>query len=218
VKMDVASKEMRMEYAAPAVHQQLFSLQFYTLPYETSLPDGAQKEFILFAPATIKTNTRYEYAYWMSDDRVGVYVGTRNTDSVGLGTPLPAGPVKIYRTRSGGVSEEVGEDRLASVAAGEPLRIRVGYAEGLTVARKLLKSETSWTKKKEEQWEVRIRNDRDAEVSVVIQDHFPELWKVLDSSVPFEKSGERSIELPVRIPAGGETVVTYTVQTWRKWR
>jgi len=203
---------------APGEHQQLYNLQFYTLPNETSLPDGAEKEFNLFAPTTIKTSTRYEYAYWKSAEKVGVYINTRNTDSVGLGTPLPAGPVKIYRTRTGGIAEDVGEDRLSAVAVNDPVRIRVGYADGLSVKRTLLKTGTStWTNKKEEQWEVRIRNDRDAETKVVIQDQFPEMWKVVDSSHAYTKASEHAIEIPISIPAESEQVVTYTVRTWRQW-
>ena len=204
---------------APPEHQQIYDLQFYTLPKETSLPDGAEKEFNLFAPTTIKTGTRYEYAYWNSPNRVGVYVGTKNTDSVGLGTPLPAGSVKVYRTRAGGTAEDVGEDRLGAVPVNEPIRIRVGFAEGLSVERKALKSGTSaWTGRREDQWEVRIHNERDAEIPLVIQDQFPGSWKVTDSSNKYVKTGEHSIEIPVTVPAESETVVTYTVQTWREWK
>ncbi len=218
VKMDVAAKEMAVTYER-GEHEQLFNLQFYTLPLETSLPDGAEKEFNLFAPTTIKTSTRYEYSYWKSPTKVGVYVNTKNTDSVGLGTPLPAGPVKIYRTRTGGIAEDVGEDRLSAVAVNEPLRIRVGYAEGLSVQRKLLKAGAStWTNKKEEQWEVRIRNDRDTETKVMIQDQFPEKWKVVESSHAYTKTSEHSLEIAVTIPSETEAVVTYTVRTWREWK
>jgi hypothetical protein len=213
----VVLSEMAADFAPGLVHEQLFELQTYTLPDETSLPDGAEKELNLFPPATIKTSASYEYAWWQDINGVGVYVETVNTDSVGLGVPLPAGPVEIYRMRAGNVPEYVGENRIAATAVNEPARIRVGSAEGLTVNRNLLKTETHSSGKKDETWEVRLKNARDTEVSVKIQDVFQTKWKILSSSHPYNEITKNMIEFPVTVPSDSELVVTYEVRTWKSW-
>jgi hypothetical protein len=224
VKRDVSSSSAgfsaqaeAIAYAAPE-HEQLFDLQVYTLPYMTTLPDGAEKDVNLFPPATIKTTTRYEYAYWQNPSKVGAYVMTMNTDSAGLGTPLPAGWVEIYRFRAGNVPEYVGEDRLAAVAQNGRLRIRVGYAEGLSGERKLLKTETHLSSKIDEQWEIRIHNARDTDVSVSVQDFCQGKWKILNSSHPYNMINDNYFEFPVIVPAEGDTVITYEIRKWQTWK
>ena len=220
IRVDVSSKSMRMGRATEvsSEHQQLFGLQLYTLPLETSLPDGIEKEYSLFAPATIKTRTSYEYAYWKHPSQVGVFARTVNTDSVGLGMPLPSGPVKIYRTREGGAAEYVGEDRLAAVAKNDPLFIRLGFAEGLSVIRTALASEEKWNGRRDDTWEVRIRNDRDSEVRLDVLEQFGEKWKVLEASAPHATVTARLIKFPVTVAAESEYVLTYKLRTQRAWK
>lgn len=226
VKLDVSSKETRftreelsmagqaMAYQAPQ-HEQLFGLQTYALPYETDLTDGVEKEMNLFAPAKIKTSTSYEYAHWQNPNQVGVYVHTVNTDSAGLGVPIPSGPVEIYRRRAGNVAEYVGEDRLRNVDKNDPIRFRVGYAEGLGVERKNLKHEG--TSKVTDQWEVKIHNDRDTDVNVTLQDFWQDKGKVLSASHKWVETSPRSFEIPVTVPAESDVTVTYEVKTWKSW-
>ncbi len=204
--------------AESASHEQLFGLQFYTLPLETSLPNGLEKEFSLFAPATIKTRTSYEYAWWKSPNRIGVFAHTVNSDSVGLGMPLPAGPVKIYRARENGATEYVGEDRLAAVAEKDPILIRVGFAEGVSVSRASLASESKWNGRQDNTREVRIRNDRDTDVKIDVLEQFGEQWKILESSAPYEEIAKHLIKFPVTVPAEKELVLTYRVRTWHAWK
>ena len=217
VLMKVDGMEYRDPAYAPTQHEQLFDLQTYTLPHETDLSDGIEKELTLFPPATIKTATRYEYVYWQSPNKVGVYVSTVNTDSVGLGVPLPAGPVEIHRMRAGNVPEYVGEDRLGAVAEKDRIRFRVGYAEGVTANRAQTKHETDWLGKTEDKFEIRIQNARDVEVTVAVQERFPDKWRMLASSHDYVEIAKNMIEFPVTIPPESETLLTYEVRLARTW-
>lgn len=199
---------------ASAVHEQLFGLQTYAMPFETSLPENVEKELNLFAPTTIKTSSSYEYAWWQSEKKVGVYVETVNTDSSGLGVPLPAGPIEIYRMRAGNVPEYVGEERLSATDVNEPVRIRVGSAEGLVVNRTLLKEATRAWGKRDETWEVRIKNERETDVQIKIQERFQTKWKILASSMPYKEVTKSFIEFPVTIQPDSEVVVTYEKRVW----
>ena len=212
--MAVSMKDVA--YVAPR-HEQLFDLQTYTLPHETELADGIEKEMTLFPPASIKTSTRYEYVYWQNPAKIGTYVSTVNTDSVGLGVPLPAGPVEIYRMRAGNVPEYVGDDRLAAVAEKDPIRFRVGYAEGLTADRKLLKHETDWLGKTEDQYELRLQNARDTEVTVAVLERFPDKWKLLSSSHDYKEITKNLIEFPITIKPESEVLLTYSVKLGKTW-
>jgi hypothetical protein len=228
VRMDVASKEARfaeqaITYSASAIDyipapeiEELYQVKLYSLPLATDLPDGSEKEFALFRPARIKTSTRYEYVYWQNPTRIGVYVNTINTDSVGLGLPLPAGPVKLYRKRAAGIVEYVGEDNFPAVTIGQPIGIRVGLADGIAASRTRTRFEPRGENKRDEDFQIAIRNGRAADVTVAVQERFDAQWKMLSSSHEYTDRGRSFIEFSVPVPADSQVVLTYSVRQWHE--
>ncbi|MBI5058420.1 DUF4139 domain-containing protein [candidate division KSB1 bacterium] len=219
VLVSVDGQAYRDPLAPPSAFvEELFGLKLFTLPVESSLPEGVEQEFTLIQSSPIKTRTNYEYTYWNNPSRIGVYVSTVNTDSAGLGMPLPAGTVSIYRTREGGVSEYVSEYQTAALAKNDPLRIRVGSAEGLSAVRNQLRSEKGLGSRHDDSWEVRLTNDREAAVDMVIQERFNQGWKILAASAEYRQTSDHTIEFPVVVEPQSELVVTYEVREWRAWK
>jgi hypothetical protein len=69
----------------------------------------------------------------------------------------------------------------------------------------------------EESFEIKLRNHKKEEVEVMVYEH-PwrwSQWEIVKKSGPFEKVDQTTLRFPVKIPAGKEKVVTYTVRyTW----
>jgi hypothetical protein len=66
----------------------------------------------------------------------------------------------------------------------------------------------------EEAFEIKVRNHKDQPVEVTIRENLYRWsnWRVLSSSMSYEKKDARTIEFPVKIAKDGEAVVTYRVR------
>jgi hypothetical protein len=66
----------------------------------------------------------------------------------------------------------------------------------------------------EEAFEIKVRNHKEQAVNVIVRENLYRWnkWVLLEQSMPSEKKDARTIEFPVRVPAGGEAVVTYRVR------
>ncbi|MNL73166.1 hypothetical protein D3C87_1985860 [compost metagenome] len=61
-------------------------------------------------------------------------------------------------------------------------------------------------------YEVTLRNHKDEAVTVSVLEHVWGDWKVMAKSHDFNKLSSTEIEFPVKVPANGETKVSYTVR------
>jgi hypothetical protein len=62
-----------------------------------------------------------------------------------------------------------------------------------------------------------VRNHKDEAVEVLVRENLYRWsdWRVLSSSLPYEKRDARTIEIPVKVAKDGEAVLTYRVRyTW----
>ena len=57
-----------------------------------------------------------------------------------------------------------------------------------------------------------LRNHKDTEVAVNVVEHAWGDWQVIAKSHPFVKKSSTELDFPVKVPANGETRVTYTVR------
>lgn len=136
--------------------------------------------------------------------------------------PLPAGTVQLYQADSAGRVQLIGEAANDHTAPGRDLRLQSGDAfdvtaervqtdysqEQLAPARRGLPTRQRVTAA----YRVTIANAKTAAVAVDVREsHFGD-WKIVESSVPAEKLSSTESRFRVNVPAGGETVLTYTVQ------
>ena len=108
-----ARPEMRrgMEYLAKAAmpmadealgfeEKAFFEYHLYTLPRPATLADNEIKQISMFEPATavIEKELRYNAEPGLKD--VNVFIKMKNNEAVGLGMPLPAGRVRVFKADS----------------------------------------------------------------------------------------------------------------------
>lgn len=216
--------------AAPPMPQQRRSGEYhaYELPTTTRISNGATERVPLFVPAeSVKCERSYVVAANESDWQpprpliapppsresevpVVVAVSVQNDEAAGLGQPLPAGRVRVFDGR-----DFLGESRLGHTAAGEELRLELGTVFDLGAERKatgfnLDRSGRSMT----ESFEITLRNAKNADVSVRVIEKLPRWsdWEITSSSVPARRKDARHVEFDVPVPAGGQSVLTYTVR------
>lgn len=217
-----------------------FEYHLYTLQRPTALANHSTKQIELFPTkqgvAVTKTFVYYglapELRYWAAsspnEDRelgtqmnkkVDVYLQVINSEKNGLGLPLPAGRVRVYKTdEADAASEFVGEDLIQHTPKDERVLVRVGSAFDVVGERK----QTDFTVDANghvitETFEIALRNHKKEPVKVIVKENLYRWvnWEITKASDKFEKQDYRTVHFPVEVPAEGEKKVTYSVKyTW----
>ena len=169
----------------------------------------------------------YRYAYYADEpdtDRdlgsdanteVDIYVRFRNDEAHGLGLPLPAGRLRVYkRDPADGALEFVGEDVIDHTPEGEPLLCRLGTAFDLVGDRTQVGFQRGGDEVISETFEIRVRNRKAEPVDVLIRETLYRWrnWEIAACSHEFDAVDSRTIHIPVTVPPGGEQSVQYTVR------
>jgi len=136
--------------------------------------------------------------------------------------PLPGGTVQLYQADSAGRLQLVGEATSAHSAPGRDLRVQSGDAFDVTAERVQTdygqepiapaKRGMPTRQRLTAAFRVTITNAKPAPVTVEVREARFGVWRVVESSVPFEKLSATEVRFRVPLPARGEATLTYTVQ------
>ena len=215
-----------------------FEYHLYTLGRPTTLPNNSTKQIELFDAAG-RVPARKALVYYgapqgfgwggspmtdrefgpASNKQVDVWLEFSNGKQAGLGMPLPAGRIRVsQQDPADGSLEFIGEDTIDHTPKDEDVRVRLGTAFDVVGERRQTDfSIDTRGRVMEEAFEVTLRNHKDQQVEVTIRENLYRWsnWRVLSSSLPFEKVDARTIEIPVKIASDAEAVVSYRVRyTW----
>jgi hypothetical protein len=151
-----------------------------------------------------------------ADKKVGVRIEISNSETNGLGVPLPKGRMRLYRTDSvDGRREFTGENQLDHLPKNELIKLDMGNAFDLVGERKRMDFTVDTTAKKmTESFEIKLRNRKEVpiEIRVIEPLYRSAKWKITAQSLPHTKFDSNTIEFRVPVPADGEAVLTYTVR------
>lgn len=240
--MQVAQSMSRFGGARPPQFEEkaFFEYHLYTLQRTTSIANHSTKQIELF-PTRRNIPVEKVYVYygqpvelrtWTPDSpatdrnlgtqtnkQVDLYLKLQNTEKNGMGLPLPAGRVRVYKKDEADAADEfVGEDVIQHTPKDEQLLVRLGSAFDVVGERKQTNFTLDEAKHElTESIEISLRNHKTTPVNVIVKENlFRWLpWNVTESSDKFEKQDARTVHFPVDVPAGGEKKVTYTVKyTW----
>jgi hypothetical protein len=133
--------------------------------------------------------------------------------------PLPGGVVRLFQADSGGRAQLIGEAAMDHTPAGEDVRLSAGTAFDLTARRvqttystRRDSTKAGWRTLATADYKVTIRNATDSAATVDVREERGGEWSVLQSSVPPEKISSTITRFRVKVPARGESTVTYRVR------
>jgi hypothetical protein len=216
-----------------ASEQRVGEFHLYSLPGRNTLLPGLTTSVALFEPATAKYERNYvvhgDLPFWgflpqqgeESQPPVQVTYTLKRPRKTDFGDrPLPGGVARIYLPDSSGSLQLVGEASLDHTAPGNDVRMDAGTAFDLTAKR----VQTSYATRRDSsaargvhtvattEYRVTLKNATDTVTTIDVQEERAGEWSVLSSSVPAEKVSSTMSRFRVRVPARGETVLTYRLR------
>jgi len=226
---DVVMAASVAKEAAPQMSEEgLFEYHLYTLQRPTTIRNNQTKQVSLLNAAAVAVNKEFRlqgspyYYRGQQGDlgqklKVGVFVEFDNRKKDNLGMPLPKGIVRVYKQDKAGRPQFVGEDRIDHTPENETVRLKLGDAFDVTADRKQtdfrkLGGDGRYNYRFESAYEIKLKNAKDEAVTVTVAEPVPGDWRMLSESHKHTKASAETALWKIKVPAKGETVLTYRVE------
>lgn len=224
------------ESRAPGFQEKtFFEYHLYTLGRPTSIPDNSTKQIELFPTARgvpcektlvyygldarshrFGPNPATDRAYGVqTNNKVDVYLTFRNAQDHNMGMPLPSGRIRVSKLDDADKTLEfIGEDAIDHTPRNEKVVVKLGSAFDIVGERRQVNFAVDASRRTmSEEIEVKLRNQKKEPVTVLVREHLYRWvnWSIAHKTHEYQKEDARTIQFPVRIAAGGEASVRYTV-------
>jgi hypothetical protein len=213
----------------PTLLQQskFFEYHLYHLKHQTSLLNNRTSQIQFVSAFRIPYTKIYTYenssiiSYYVSSQnhRVTVLLKFNNSRKDGIGVPLPAGKILLYKDfhPSGRGELLIGEDAVSDTPVGKKVKVKVGNAFELSAAEKQLSYKIVVPEPGgvyEKKIEVILKNRKKIPVRIrVVQDLPPNIsWKIVQSSDSYHKISSSSFDFSPEVQAGGKAKIIYTIR------
>ncbi len=224
----MAGVQRAMAVAEDMAQEEVGEARLYTLPGRVTLQPGRTTTAALFEAVAAPVERQYVVrgrVSWVGPvpqtgdegtQPVEVHYLLRRERRTDLGDrPLPEGTWRVFEPDQAGRLQLVGEAAARHAAPGQDVRLVAGTAFDLTARR----TQTEYATRRDTlrtvvtaAWRVELANAKDSAVTVDVLEERQGEWRVLGSSVPAERLSATQTRFRVRIPARGETVLTYRIQ------
>src|SRR5712691_7739332 len=224
--MPMAARDMAVTKSAAAQFQQeAFSeYHLYSLGRKTSVEDKETKQISLLQGSGVPVEKIFmvngqSYYYRnqqtpgaLLKDPVMVYYKFKNEEKAGLGIPLPAGNVRVYQKDSKGGILFAGEDRIDHTPKDEFVNVHIGNAFDVVAEHKQTDYKRIDTHVWEMEFEVSLRNHKDAPVVVQVNEPIGGDWEMLSSTFKYTKTAAFAAQFNVPVAKNGTSVLKYRIR------
>ena len=218
--MEMGSRSSKM--AADVMQESLAAFHLYAIEKPVTLADRQTKQLALLSANSIVVDTDLVSRSDVFTAR-GPMLGQQrssqatrslvfeNSDEEGLGTPLPAGTVRVYGQDSSGALQLLGEDGVGHTPTGQDVQFTLGRDFDVTVVREQLEFLRASDRITITSNRITVSNGKDLPETVRLVEGLQGDWEIVEESAPHSKVlGEA--EWTVEVPAGGEVQVEYRVR------
>ena len=163
-------------------------------------------------------NTSYfrgQYGQIATNQKVGVFLELQNSEANHMGMPLPKGTIRVYKADKGGMKQFIGEDRIDHTPRDEKITVKMGESFDIVGDRKQTDYDVLDTCTTETAWEISLRNHKDKPDEVIVREPVGSDWTLVQSSQTSTKEDAHTLAFLAKIPARGQTKITYRIRV--KW-
>ncbi len=208
------------EGKAPASHfeeRKFFEYHTYTLDKPITLKYDETKLIPLFQKR--ETGAAKDLVFESQrSKKIQIRLRFWNTITNGLGLPLPAGVVQVFKEDTDGQLEFIGEDQIGHTPKGELIKLYIGNAFDILGEREVLERKSIDAQTWKETIKITLKNYKDEDVNVFVIEHLYGDWEIegsmikpLRGSFPAKKDATTLI-CNIMVPKEEEAIVIYTVR------
>ena len=204
--------------------ESFFEYHLYTLQRRTTIKNAQTKQVSLLDATGVGANKQfviYGQPYYYRGynnpgepikEKIGVYIEFANSQKNGLGQPLPAGIIRLYKADSAGGQQFIGEDRIDHTPKDENVKVKVGDAFDIVGERKMMDYRAISSRVYEYAYQIAIRNHKKEAVTVTVNEPIGGDWEMLSSSHKWEKTAAFASRFTVPLAADGSATLSYRVR------
>ena len=219
-----ARATMTMEAPQPQFEEEaFFEYHMYTLQRRTEIRDQQTKQILFFDSGKVTVEKEYTFRaqphYFVQGfrsapgaEQVEVTLRFENSKANGLGNPIPAGILRVYKEDRDGAPQFLGENRVRHTPKDEKLEFAVGRAFDVVGEHEQVDFRKLGDRISEMSYRVKLRNHKDEPVRVRVLENFYGDWRIEESSHPHTKDNATTASFELPVAKDGETVLTYRVR------
>lgn len=194
-----------------------FEYHEYQFPHRTTLKDKQTIQLSFLRADAITVSKHYVYEVVVSP-QVRVEIRFKNEKADGLGLPLPAGVVRLYK-ETANTLQLIGEDSLGHTPVGEKVALVPGMAfdlkaERVLKDRQVIGRDELGRELYRDTYEITLRNQKDSDVIIEVKERLQGVWKIVSAEPSYEKLDASTVRFTVPVKAHDTAKVTYTVE-WK---
>jgi hypothetical protein len=210
------------------VETKLFEYYMYDLQRPATVKNNQTKQIALMDAPGVAVEKEYvvnSYSVrWDSYTKrtVTAYLKFKNAKENGLGSPLPAGTVRVFAADIDGREQYVAEDRIEHTPKDEEVRLNIGPVSDIVAARTQIDYKEIAERLEETEWTVAVRNRKGEDVVVGVVESLdfdllgsPSSWEVLEASHEYTEPDANTIRFDVAVGSGQEVTVRYRIRRGR---
>jgi hypothetical protein len=192
--------------------KEFFEYHLYSLPRKVTLANNEQKQISLFDPAVTDITKNYLYKPDFNAENIEVILKFNNSSDKGLGMPLPAGRVRIFKADEDESLILLGEDNIKHTPKNENVELNVGNAFDLKGKLTELNRQMITSKIEEKEFSIELTNRKDEKVSIDVEKQFHGNWEIITTNFEYEKKDANTIKFTASIPVDSKESYKFTVR------
>jgi hypothetical protein len=219
----MAARAAAKEAAPQFKEEAFFEYHLYTLDRRTTIKDNQTKQMTLLDANQVPVEKLFifsgapQYYYSRYDQRsgkqkVGVFLELVNSQKNNLGMPLPKGTVRVYKQDKDGSLQFIGEDEIDHTPKDEKFKLKIGEAFDVVGERIQTDYKRLADNLFEVAFEVSLRNHKNENINVLVEEPIPGDWEMLSNTHPYEKVTAHLIRFNVPVAKDQETKVRYRIR------
>ncbi|MBK7142553.1 MAG: DUF4140 domain-containing protein [bacterium] len=207
----------RMELSATAdaagfEEKQFFEYHMYTLPRKATVLDKEIKQLSLFDPAKASVRKVYVYKPEENQKQVAVAVKFKNSEQTGLGMPLPAGRVRLFKADTDGALVLLGEDLIDHTPKDEEVNLRVGYAFDIAAEERMMTQTRISDRVEERDFEIEFRNHKKETVTISVEKNLYGSVEVKQADFQYKLKDANTLTFDITVPPDQTVISKYKVR------
>jgi len=224
LEADVMAAKRSMMAETAMVQEAFSEYHLYTLGRRTTIANQETKQLALLNGTGVPVEKRYvvdgQSFYYRNrhspgapiKDNVQVFYRFRNDAKSGLGSPMPAGVVRVYQADTKGGLQFVGEDRIDHTPKDETLDLKIGNAFDIVCERNQTDFEKISDSVYEMEFAIALRNHKTTPIAVQVNEPVGGTWRMIRSTHEWQKTAAWAAQFTVPVQAEGSTVLKYRVR------